>query len=77
MSGFDVDIHDETTQHQVGHCDGPTPAGTCPNAGPDRVVACAGCRIAPHNAGPEYWLLWVPPGSRHCPLAWDLEYVGM
>jgi hypothetical protein len=77
MSGFDVDILDNTTLAVVGHCYGPTSAGHCDNPKPDGVVGCAGCRIASPDAGPEHWLLWVPDGSRHCPLTWDLEYVGM
>jgi hypothetical protein len=72
-----VDILDETTREIVGHCYGPTAVGDCPGADADAVVACAGCRIAPTGGGAGYWLLWVPPGSRQCPLAWDLEYVGM
>jgi hypothetical protein len=29
------------------------------------------------DAGPEYQMLWVPPGSSHCPLAWNLQAVGL
>jgi hypothetical protein len=50
--------------------------GGCPMAGPDGVVFCHGCRVAPSGAGPEYWNLWVPPASQHCPRAWNLEVIG-
>ena len=72
----DVDILDATTLEVVDHCYGPTAGTICPRSGPDGVVACAGRRIAPTDAGPEYSLLWVPPGSRQCPLAWNLEVAG-
>jgi hypothetical protein len=61
----------------VGYCTGPTATGSCPSAGLGGVVGCAGYRIAPPNASSVYWLMWVPVGSRQCPLSWDLEYVGM
>jgi hypothetical protein len=72
-----VDILDDVTHEVVDECYGPTATGCCPRTRPDGVVCCAGRRIAPTGAGPEYWMMWVPPGSRHCPLAWDLEYVGL
>jgi hypothetical protein len=71
-----VDILDHDTLEVVDHCDGPV-AGRCPRASWDGVVACAGRRICPIDAGPEYAMLWVPPGSHHCPLTWNLEVVGM
>jgi hypothetical protein len=76
MSDDGVDIVDDTTFAVVDHCDGPV-AGRCPRAGSDGVVACAGRRIDPADASPEYTLLQVPAGSRHCPLAWNLEAFGM
>jgi hypothetical protein len=72
-----VDILDAITSELVDECYGPTATGRCPRTRPDGAVGCAGCRIAPTGAGPEYWMMWVPPASRHCPLAWDLEYVGL
>jgi hypothetical protein len=72
-----IDILDTVTSEPIDHCYGPTTGGSCRRMGPEGVVACAGRRIAPTGAGPEYWYLWVPPGSRHCPLAWNLEVVGM
>lgn len=68
-----VNILDPGTGAAVGRCDGPDETGVCSLVAADGVVACAGCRIAPTSAGPEHWLLWVPRGSRHCPLAWPLE----
>jgi hypothetical protein len=68
-----VDILDPGTGAAVGRCDGPDERGVCSEVAAHGVVACAGCRIAPTSARPEYWLLWVPPGSHHCPLAWQLE----
>jgi hypothetical protein len=72
-----VNILDDVTHEVVDECYGPTATGCCPRTHPDGVVCCAGRRIAPTGAGPEYWMMWVPPGSPHCPLAWDLEYVGL
>ena len=72
----DVDILDDSTLEVVDHCDGPV-GGRCPLADASGVVACAGRRIDPAEAGPEYALLQVPAGSRHCPLTWNLESFGM
>lgn len=72
MIAIGVDILDETTLEVVDHCDGPMPTGTCTRPGPGGIVACAGRRTAATD-GPEYWHLWVPSGSRHCPFAWCLE----
>jgi hypothetical protein len=74
MTDHRVDILDTDTNELLGGCSGPA-GGACSIA--SGVVGCAGCRIAPADASPEYALLWVPPGSRHCPLAWDLEVVGL
>jgi hypothetical protein len=71
-----VDILDDRTLEVVDHCDGPV-AGLCPYRHANGVVACAGFRIRPADAAPEYMLLQVPPGSQHCPLAWNLEAMGM
>jgi hypothetical protein len=71
-----VDILDPVTDEVVNHCYGPTEAGGCPGSGGDGVVLCNGCRVAAANAGPEYWNLWVPPATQHCPRAWKLEAVG-
>jgi hypothetical protein len=65
-----VDIVDADTYRVVGHCKGPV-AGACSIA--TRIVRCASRRIAPAEAAPEYSMLWVPPGTRHCPLMWNLE----
>jgi hypothetical protein len=40
------------------------------------AVPCSGHRINPDNASPEFALLWVPPGTRQCPLTWNLEVMG-
>ena len=72
MTDERVDILDERTGEVVGECHGPTTDGTCPYSTPSGVVGCEGRRIAPTEAGSEYWMLWVPPNSRHCPLAWNL-----
>jgi hypothetical protein len=71
-----VDILDPIANEVVNHCYGPTSEGGCPLAGHDGAVGCNGCRVAAPNAGPEYWNLWVPPSSQHCPRAWNLESVG-
>ena len=76
MDDDGVDILDDTTLEIVDHCDGPV-GGRCPRAGVDGVVACAGRRIDPVDATPEYALLHVLPGTRHCPLLWNLESFGM
>ena len=55
-----VDILDAVTREVVDECYGPTATGRCPGAAPDVVVCCAGRRIAPTGAGPEYWMMWVP-----------------
>jgi hypothetical protein len=77
MSADRVDILSDSTGELVASCYGPTAVGSCPHADSRGVVACAGCRIAPVAAGPEYWNMSVPRKSRHCPLAWQMEYVGM
>jgi hypothetical protein len=69
-------LNDESLE-VVGYCNGPTATDSCSNAGSGRVVGCAGYRIAAPNASSIYWLMFVPPGSRQCPLTWNLEYVGM
>lgn len=71
-----VDVLDAATGEIVDHCDGPEPGGHCPFADLSGIVPCSGHRVAPLGAGPEYWLIFVPPGSRHCPQAWNLEAVG-
>jgi len=71
-----VDIVDPSTNEVVSHCFGPTPQGDCPMAASDGSVQCHGSRIAGSGAGPEYQNLWVPPGSQHCPRAWNLESLG-
>ena len=76
MSDDSVEILDNETLEVVDTCHGPV-GGRCPYADAHGVVACAGRRIAPADAGPEYQMLWVPPGSSHCPLAWNLEAVGL
>jgi hypothetical protein len=68
-----VDILDPGTRDALDHCHGPDPTGACSKPTDDGVVGCAGCRIAAAAAGPEYWLLLVPPGTRHCPLSRSLE----
>jgi hypothetical protein len=71
-----VDIVDPSTDEVVSHCYGPSSDGACPLAGSDRVVGCHGNRIAGRSVGPELWNLYVPPGSQHCPRAWNLESLG-
>ena len=71
-----IDILDPVTNEVVTHCVGPTATGTCPDAGPDGVVHCRGCRIEARNLGPEYWDLYVPPSSTACPSVWHLDEVG-
>jgi hypothetical protein len=71
-----VDILDPVTSEVISHCSGPTAEGGCPRAGRDGVVLCHGCRVAGQGSGPEYWNLFVPPDSQHCPGAWRLEALG-
>jgi hypothetical protein len=71
-----VDILDNVTLEVVDHCYGPF-GGACSRAGVHGVVGCAGHRIDPGDGRPEYVRLQVLPGTRHCPLAWDLEAFGM
>jgi hypothetical protein len=76
VSGARVDILDSATGQVVDGCYGPTSAGACPRAGQNGVVPCNGQRLAPHGAGPETWLIWVPPESQHCASAWNLDAIG-
>jgi hypothetical protein len=76
MDDDGIDILDDRTLEVVDHCDGPV-AGICSRVRANGVVACAGRRIRPGDAAPEYMLLQVPAGSQHCPLAWNLEAMGM
>lgn len=76
MSDDGADILHPITREVVDHCDGPV-AGHCPRAGRGGVVACAGHNIHPDNGAPEYVMLWIPPNSRQCPLAWNLGAVGI
>jgi hypothetical protein len=76
MDDDGVDILDDATLEVVDHCDGPA-GGRCPHAGADGVVACAGRRIDPLGGPPEYTRLQVQPGTRQCPLNWNLESFGM
>ena len=76
MSDDRVAILDNDTLEVVDCCYGPV-GGRCPRADVKGVVACAGRRIAPTDAGPEYQMLWIPPGSGHCPLAWNLDVAVM
>jgi hypothetical protein len=71
-----VDILDAETDQVVDHCHGLTARGFCPDANRDGIVPCNGRRVAPSGSGPEFWLVFVPPASRHCPLAWKLESIG-
>jgi hypothetical protein len=71
-----VDILDPITDEVINHCSGPTADGGCPRAGRDGVVPCNGYRVAGQGSGPEYWNLFVPPDSQHCPGAWKLEALG-
>ena len=73
MNGTRVDILDALTGAVVGHCQGPTLSGQCPRLDEDGVPPCSGHRIVPMSAGPDGWLRWVSPASRHCPLAWNEE----
>jgi hypothetical protein len=76
MSESQVDILDSATNEVVDHCYGPMAGGSCPRADWHGIVPCGGKRIAPLGAGPEWWLVWVPPESEHCPMAWNLAAVG-
>jgi hypothetical protein len=71
-----VEIVDPGTNEVISHCYGPAPEGSCPMAALDGTVLCHGCRITGPGAGPEYSNLWVPPDSRQCPRAWNLESLG-
>jgi hypothetical protein len=71
-----VNTLDPVTGETIDHCNGPTRGGSCPYTDRDGIVPCNGCRIAAMGAGPEYWLMYVPPASRHCPRAWNLEALG-
>ena len=71
-----VDILDAETDLVVDHCYGLTSQGFCPDANRDGVVPCNGRRVAPPSSGPEFWLVYVPPASRHCPMTWNLESIG-
>ena len=77
MTDERVAILNNTTREIEGYCYGPAGTGQCPQAAPERIVACAGRRIAAPNANPLYWLMPVPANCRQCPLAWDLESVGI
>ena len=72
----EFDILDATTNEVISHCFGPTAQGRCPLASRNGIVFCHGCRVAGAGTGPEYWNLWVPPDSQHCPQAWNLESLG-
>jgi hypothetical protein len=76
MSHSRVDILEPTGDEVVDHCHGPMLGGQCPGADRDGIVPCNGRRVAPLGAGPEYWLVWVPPATEQCPLAWNLAAVG-
>jgi hypothetical protein len=76
MSKARVDILDADTGKVVDYCFGLTRDGHCPNANRDGIVPCNGRRVAASNQGPEFWLVWVPPASRQCPLAWNLDRIG-
>ena len=71
-----VDILEADTGEVVDYCFGLTRDGRCPNANRDGIVPCNGRRVAASNQGPEFWLVWVPPASRQCPLAWNLDKIG-
>lgn len=71
-----VDILDAPHGKVVDHCYGPTSAGSCPGADRNGIVPCNGRHIAASGAGPEQWLIFVPPATRHCPSAWNLAAVG-
>lgn len=76
MNETRVDILDAASGEIIDYCNGPLPEGSCPYAERDGTVPCSGRRIAPMDSGPEWWLIYVPPASRHCPQAWNLESVG-
>ena len=75
MDDDGIDRRDRTLRI-VELCDGPV-VGVSSRRRADGSVACAGHRIRPADAAPEYMLLQVPLGSQHCPLAWNLEAMGM
>jgi hypothetical protein len=76
MSEAWVDLLDAATGDVVDHCYGPVLGGGCSRADRNGIVLCNGRRIAAPSAGPEHWLVWVPPASRHCPKAWKLDAIG-
>jgi hypothetical protein len=76
MSEAWVDMLDAATGEVVDHCYGPVLGGDCSRADRNGIVLCNGRRIAAPSAGPEHWLVWVPPASRHCPRAWKLDAIG-
>ncbi|MFI7547887.1 hypothetical protein [Actinoplanes sp. NPDC049599] len=71
MTTETIQILDPRTGKVLRHCRGPTAAGTCPLAGPDGVVPCAGSMIAPLHGDAQYWPLHVPPDYRHCDVPWN------
>jgi hypothetical protein len=71
MNGTRVDILDASTGEVVDHCYGPTLAGLCPRLDQEGIPPCSGRCIVPLGAGPESWLRWVQPTTRHCPLSWN------
>jgi hypothetical protein len=76
MSEARVDMLDAATGEVVDHCYGPVLGGGCSRADRNGIVLCNGRRVAAPSAGPEYWLVWVPPASQHCPRAWKLDAIG-
>ena len=71
MSTHGVDVIDAETGDVIGVCPGPAPSGTCPFAGKNGVVPCAGHLIRPPGADRRFWPLPVPRHHRYCELGWN------
>ncbi|BCY09403.1 hypothetical protein [Actinoplanes sp. L3-i22] len=70
-----VEIRNPATGAVTGTCQGPTPAGSCPYAGRDGVVPCAGRLVGPAEGDPRCWPVWVPPGCRQCRITFNDQAV--
>jgi hypothetical protein len=71
MATQGIQVRDPQTGELVGVCPGPTASGTCPFAGKNGVVPCAGLMVSPPHADRRFWPLTVPPGHRYCELGWN------
>ena len=76
MGDEGVDILDNTTFEVVDHCNGPVGTGVRTRMRTEWWPAPA-TASDPADGSPEYSRMQVPAGSRQCPLAWNLEVIGM